>query len=94
MFQTPPVRFVHQTIYCATRRLILKDADGHVSEQEGRTETVGIAVTPSELELVRLYRLVRKPEGGISGALRLRSLADVLTEAEEIRARLADAEAA
>lgn len=59
-----------------------------MSEQEGRTETVGIAVTRSEHELVKLFALVRKPEGGISNALRTRSLGDLLAEAETIRARL------
>lgn len=59
-----------------------------MSEQEARTETVGIAVTPTEKELVRLFALVRKPEGGISNVLRERSLNDVLEEAEAIRAKL------
>lgn len=59
-----------------------------MAEQEGRSETVGIAVTPSEKELVRLFSVVRRPEGGISNALRTRSFEELLAEAEEIRAKL------
>lgn len=59
-----------------------------MAEQEGRTETVGIAVTPTEKDLVKLYQVVRKPEGGISNVLRTRSLNEILAEGEEIRARL------
>ena len=60
-----------------------------MSEQaESRTETVGIAVTPSEKELVKLFGIVRKPDGGISNVLRERSLHDLLAEAEVIRAKL------
>lgn len=62
-----------------------------MSEQEGRTETVALAVTPSEKELVRLFSVVRRPEGGISNALRTRSFNELLAEAEGIRAKI-DAE--
>ncbi len=52
--------------------------------QESRTERITVAVTPSEEHAAKTVVMVDKVEGGVSGLLRVMSLAAVLARYDEI----------
>jgi len=58
--------------------------------QETRDQTVGIRVTQAEKDAIDTVVKVRRPEGGVGGLLRERTVQEVIEEGRRMLDRLAD----
>lgn len=58
--------------------------------QETRDQTVGVRVTQTEKDAIDMVVKVRRPDGGVGGLLRERTLQDVIDEGRKFLDRLAE----